>query len=244
MPVLKTETSPKDNLVLAALPDAELAKLVAELEHVAVADGDVLWEAGEKGDHLYFPTTAMISLVYEHQSGNSISVATLGRDGIAGMYIIAGIRMPDRAIVQCGGEAYRMRSSKVKNELAECGDFHALLLSYTNSLLVQISQNSICNRLHRIDQQLSRWLLECRDKLRTDSLSLTHDQIAGVLGVRRESVSLAAARLQKENLIKIGRGKIEIVNAGRLEKASCECYAVIKNHFEAALKEYVKSRGE
>lgn len=239
MPIPKFVDNPRNNRILAALPERELDKLLPELEHVEYEKNEVLWETDEKGEHIYFPTTSLISLVYENETGTSVSIATLGRNGVVGAGLIgANVRGPDRAIVTHGGAAYRMKVSRVNNELAECGDFQALLLSYTNSLLTNVSQHAICNRLHRIDQQLCRWLLGCCDELQADSLSITHDQIAGILGVRRESVSLAASQLQKRKLIKTTRGKVRILNTDRLADAACECYSVVKKHLDQTLQQY------
>lgn len=239
MPIPKPGDDPTNNRILAALPESELDKLREELEHAELEADQVLWEPDEEADYLYFPTTSLISLVYENDAGSSISIATLGRSGVAGIGLITGnVRTPDKAVVLYGGSSYRMKASRVENELKECGDFHALLVTYTHSLLVHISQNAICNRLHRIERQLCRWLLDCRDELQTDVLSVTHDQIASLLGVRRESISLAAAQLQKRKLIKTNRGKIRILDAEGIRSAACECYAIVNDHLNQALKEY------
>lgn len=239
MPIPKPIDSPRNNRLLAALPDGEFEKLLPVLEHVELEAGAILWETDEMGEYLYFPTTCLISLVYQNDAGVSVSVATFGRSGIAGTGMVVGsVRTPDRAVVTYGGAAYRMKASLVKNELADCGAFHALLLAYTNSLMTNISQHAICNRLHRIDQQLCRWLLDCKDDLQTDSLVITHDQIASVLGVRRESISLAAAQLQKSKIIRNSRGKIRILDTERLARAACECYSVVEQHLDEELKQY------
>lgn len=239
MPIPKPADTPRNNRLLAAMPDRELERLAPVLEYVELETGSILWETDESGEHIYFPTTSLISLVYENDAGVSASIATLGRRGIVGTGMIVGnIRTPDRALVTYGGGAYRMKASLVRNELADCGAFHSLLLTYTNSLMTSIAQHAICNRLHRIDQQLCRWLLDCQNDLQTDVLSITHDQIACVLGVRRESVSLAAAQLQKAKAIKTGRGRIRISDRDRLANAACECYSVIDEHLEQALKQY------
>jgi CRP-like cAMP-binding protein len=241
MPIPKPADNAGNNRILAALPAGELEKLEAALEHVELDGGQVLWETDEKGEHLYFPTTSLVSLVYANENGTSISVATLGRSSVVGAAMVgAHVRTPDRAVVTFSGHAYRMQVSHANSELAECGDFHTLLLVYSNSLMIHISQNAICNRLHRIDQQLCRWLLGCFDELLTDSLSITHDQIAAILGVRRESISLALSQLQKSRLIKTSRGKIRMLNPERMADAACECYSVVKDHQERALKKYAE----
>ncbi len=239
MPLPKLADTPRNNRILAALSDPEMEEVGPKLEHVRLETEQILWETDERGSHLYFPTTSLISLVYETDTGMSVSIATLGRSGIVGAGLIGGnVRTPDRAVVTYGGSAYRIKVAQVDNELADCGDFHKLLLAYTNSLMTKISQNAICNRLHRIDQQLSRWLLDCHDELATDSLAFTHDQIACILGVRRESISLAASQLQKGKIIKTSRGKVHISNPAQLSKTSCECYSIVREHLDKTLARY------
>lgn len=241
MPIPKPLDNPRNNRILAALPSGELDKLEPVLEYVELENGTILWETDEIGEYLFFPTTSLISLLYENETGVSVSIATIGRSGVVGTGMVVGdLRTPDRAVVTYSGAAYRMKASLVKEELAECGDFHSILLNYTNSLLINISQNAICNRLHRIDQQFCRWLLDCRDELETDLLSLTHDQIAGILGVRRESISLAASQFHKIKLIRTSRGKVRILDPERLLSASCECYSVVKSHLDKALEKYAE----
>lgn len=239
MPVPKLVDTPENNLLLAALPRAEFEKIVGVLEYVELESGRILWEPDEKGTHIYFPTSSLISLNYESDSGSSISVATLGRNGIVGTGIVMGnVRTPDRAVVHYTGYAYRMKAHSVKTELAECGDFQALLMTYTQALMTKISQNAICNRLHRIDKQLCRLLLDFQDELQTDTFVMTHDLVAGVLGVRRESVSLAAGTLQKQKLIKATRGKIRIINSESLRVTACECYSVAKAQLDHCITKY------
>ncbi len=239
MPVPKTVESPEQNVLLATLPKSEFDKLLGFIEHIELAAGRTLWDSGEKGLHIYFPTTCLISLNYDSDNGSSISVATLGRNGIAGTGIVMGnVRTPDRAVVQYPGSAYRMKATTVKNELKECGDFHSLMMTYTQTLMTKISQNAICNRLHRIDQQLCRLLLDFSDELQSDTFNITHDVIAGVLGVRRESVSLAAGQLQSRKLIKATRGKLKVLDLKALSSAACECYSVAKDHLDRSLATY------
>lgn len=239
MPVPKPADSPDDNALLAVLPRGEFEKLAGFLELVDLHAGDVLWESGQKNRHVYFPTTALISLVYESDNGASISIANIGRTGTAGANVVMGnVRTPDRAVVLLDGRAYRMATMSVEDELVDCGQFHALILAYTQALLVRISQNAICNRLHRIEQQLCRLLLELNDELQTEAFQLTHDEISAILGVRRESISLAAGQLRKRKLVKIGRGKIQILSIDGLRTAACECNTVASEQLSNCLKEY------
>jgi len=243
MPIPIAVEAVASNRFLAALPENEFLKIKGSLEHVGFEAGDTLWESGEKAKHLYFPTTSLISLLYESEAGTSISIATIGRSGIVGTNLVLGdARTPDKAVVQYSGSAFRMDVDSVEEELANCGDFQSLLMAYTQVLIIKISQNAICNRLHRIEQQLARWILDCADDLETTELAMTHDQIASVLGVRRESVSLAMSQLQNRKIINGGRGKIAMCDAAGLKAASCECYSLVKQQLETSLKKYVRRR--
>lgn len=243
MPIPAGIEAVASNKFLAALPENEFGKIKGSLEHVELEAEDSLWERDEKGKHLYFPTTALISLLYESENGNSLSIATIGRTGIVGTNLVLGdARTPDRAIVQYSGAAFRMDVESAEQELANCGDFQSLLMVYTQVLIIKISQNAICNRLHRIEQQLARWILDCCDDLESAELAMTHDQIAAALGVRRESISLAMAQLQSKKLINGGRGRIKICDAPGLRSAACECYSLVKQQLDTCLKKYVISR--
>lgn len=239
MQAKRKEAEPTENLVLGALPDRELERLMLRLERVELVDEQVLWESDEKGEHLYFPVSSLISLMYESDNGSTLSIASIGRHGVVGTAIVmSNIKTPDLATVTRGGAAFRLKAESVQKEFAECSDFQALLVAYTQSLIVKISQNAICNRLHRIDQQLCRWLLDWHDELKSRDVEMTHEQIARILGVRRESVSLAASELQKQKLAKGGRGKIRLVDLEGLEKSACECYKVIKDQDFQSLKAF------
>ncbi len=241
MPALQQKIDPTDNLVLAALPKAELDRVHDRLEQVELDDEQVLWESDEKGDHLYFPVSSLISLLYETDNGSTVSIATIGRHGVAGTAIVMStIKTPDLAVVIKGGTAFRLKAASVKKEFAECSSFQELLIAYTQSLLVRISQNAICNRLHRIDQQLCRWFLDWHDELERRDIKMTHEQISQVLGVRRESVSLALSDLQKRKMIKGGRGKIRLVDLEGLAKSVCECYEVVRDQNARCLSAFRK----
>jgi len=243
MPIPIGSEAVGSNRFLTALPENEFDKIKGSLEVVELQSGKLLWESDEKVKYLYFPTTSLISLLYESDTGSSISIATIGRSGIVGTNLVLGdARSPDRALVQSSGSAFRMDVNSAEEELANCGDFQSLLMAYTQVLIIKISQNAICNRLHRIEQQIARWLLDCSDDLETSELSMTHDQIAGVLGVRRESVSLAMTQLQNRNLINGGRGRVKICDAEGLRSASCECYSLVKQQLDSCLKKYIRNR--
>lgn len=239
MPLLLNSDGPRKNRILSALPDAEFQSLLPVLEHAELRSGATLWESDQTARYIYFPIDSLISLVYESHTGRSISIATLGRNGVVGTSVVMGnVKTPDRAVVNYDGVAYKMRSDRVKNELAECGDFQDLLVTYTQTLMTKIAQNSICNRLHRIDQQLSRLLLDFADELETETFRLTHDLIAGLLGVRRESVSIATGTLHKRGLINAARGKVTIIDRKSLANVACECYSVVKDQLERSLTKY------
>ncbi|MEO7674594.1 MAG: Crp/Fnr family transcriptional regulator [Pyrinomonadaceae bacterium] len=227
------------NRLLAALPKGEFEKIEPSLELVERENGDVLWEVEEKRKHLYFPTSMLICLLHETDRGLSAEVGVVGHEGVAGVSLFMGDpKMADRAVVQRGGVAYRMKSKAVKEEFAACGDFQDLLMSYTQSLITHISQTAVCYRLHSIDQQLARWLLINNDHQGSKTFEMTHEQIASILGVRRESVSVAAGKLQDLGLIKCGRGRIKLVDRKGMEGLTCECYSVVKENYERMLKDY------
>ncbi len=228
------------NHLLAALPRKEFARIESDLEPVSFALGDVLYESGDKLTHVYFPTTAIISLLYIMQSGATAEIGIAGNNGLVGIALfMGGETTSNRAVVQSAGAAVRMKGGAVKTAFALGGVFQNVLLRYTQSLMTQISQTAVCNRLHSVEQQLCRWLLINHDQLQTDKLVMTHDLIANMLGVRREGVSIAAGHLQGHGLIKYVRGTITILDRPGLEAAVCECYQVVVDEYDRLLGEYV-----
>lgn len=224
------------NRLLSALPEEEFARLLPHLSIVSVRRGEVLLESGQQLAHVYFPTTALISLFYIMEDGATAEIGVTGNEGLVGIpLIMGGETTPSRAIVQSAGEVVRLRAQAVYDEFAQGGRFQALLLRYTQALLTQVSLTAVCNRLHSIDQQLCRWLLLSHDQLPSGVLSMTHDQIASNLGVRREGVARAAKRLQDAGLIDYVRGTIRINDRVRLEKQVCECYKVVKDEYRRLL---------
>lgn len=233
------------NQLLAALPASEYEKIRPALERVTLERGQVLWEAEELNQHIYFPTTAMICMLYETESGQSIEVGMIGRQGLVGIATFMGdADLLHRVVVERAGDAYRMTGKAAMEEFSESGDFQDILMCYTQSLITQISQTAVCNQLHSVDQQLCRWLLMNHDHQMTTTFLMTHDQIAKLLGVRRESVSLAASQLQDRGLILCTRGKIEMVDRSRIEATSCECYRIVKAQYDRMLSKYIKAHGE
>ncbi len=230
--------SKSENVLLAALPGSEWSSINDACSIVELKKGQVLWEAEQKGKFLYFPINSLISLMYETGEGDSISVATIGRHGIAGTSIVVGIRTPDRAVVTYSGTAYEISSATVKKELSECGDFQDLLLTYTQGLLTQIAQNAICYKLHLLDHQLSRLLLELKDQLQTETFFVTQEEFANIIGVRRESVSLSLTNLSRQGIIETGRGRVTISDLTTLRSFVCECYDVISASRERIISKY------
>lgn len=241
MPTTKTQHDAQKNLILSALPESEFQNIVTSLELVDLAVGDVLWESEETRDFVYFPTTALVCLLYESDEGVSVEVGIAGRQGLLGVAtFMADAQMAKRAVVQVAGQAYRMKAKAVNEEFSECGDFQDVCMAYTQMLIAQISQSAICNQLHSVEQRFGRYLLINHDHHESNTFLMTHDQISHVLGVRRESVSLAASGLRDAGLIEYSRGKITLLDRKGLEDAVCECYAVVKEQYDRILAKYLK----
>lgn len=227
---------PRLNHLLRVLPRDEFERLVPQLELIPMRLGAVIYEAGALQDYVYFPTTAIVSLLYVMENGASAEIAIVGNEGIVGIALfMGGETMPNRAVVQSEGQAYRMRGSALNLEFGRAKAFQHLLLRYTLALLSQMAQTAVCNRHHSIDQQLCRWLLLSIDRLPSNELSMTQELIANMLGVRREGVTEAAGKLQEAGLIHYNRGRITILDRPGLEKRVCECYQVVQNEFHRLL---------
>jgi CRP-like cAMP-binding protein len=217
------------NRLLAALPPEVQNRLAAHLEPVNLPLGKVLYEAGDTPRDVYFPIDAIVSLLYVMESGDSAEISVIGNEGMVGVSVfMGGGSTPSRALVQSAGRALRMQSHFLKEEFNRHGDFLVLLLRFTQALITQMAQTAVCNRHHRIDQQLCRWLLLSLDRLPSNKLVMTQELIANMLGVRREGVTEAAGKLQREGVITYSRGHITVLDRERLESLSCECYAVVK----------------
>jgi CRP-like cAMP-binding protein len=235
--------SPRQNHLLAALPEGEYAHLSTELELVPLPLGIALYEPGVELNHVYFPTTAIVSLLYVMENGASAEIAVVGNEGIVGIALfMGGGTVPNRAVVQSAGHAYRMKGRVLKQEFARFGGrrhgaLHPLLLRYTMALLTQMAQTAVCNRHHTVDQQLCRWLLLSLDRLPANELQMTQELIANMLGVRREGVTEAAGRLQSAGLIRYSRGHITVLDRPGLEARVCECYEVVRKEFQRLLPE-------
>jgi CRP-like cAMP-binding protein len=229
-------STPRDNHLLAALPAAAWQRWQPQLEWVAMPLGQVLYESGQALSHVYFPSTAIVSLLYVMENGASAEIAVVGNEGLVGIALfMGGETTPSRAVVQSAGEGWRLRAAVVKQEFEQPGPVMHLLLRYTQALITQMAQTAVCNRHHTLDQQLCRWLLLSLDRLRSSELQMTQELIANMLGVRREGVTEAALRLQRRGLICYARGHISVLDRAGLEAGTCECYAVVKREYERLL---------
>ena len=229
-------SSPKTNHLLESLPDTEWQRWKPVLEEVELPLGRVLYESGSKLSHVYFPTTAIVSLLYVMENGASAEIAVVGNEGIVGVSLfMGGETTPSRAVVQSAGQGFRMSAERLKAEFNLAGPVLHLLLRYTQALLTQMAQTAVCNRHHSLDQQLCRWLLLSLDRLSGNELVMTQELIANMLGVRREGVTEGALKLQRAGLIRYGRGHITVLDRPGLEKRSCECYAVVKKEYDRLL---------
>lgn len=227
---------PAHNNLLAALTDEELKRLSPHLEQVTLTLGEVLSEPGDTLRHVYFPTDCIVSLVHVTQSGASAEIAVVGNEGLIGIALfMGGESTSSRAVVQSAGSAFRLPGHKIKEEFERHGDLLLLMLRYTQALITQMSQTALCNRHHSIDQQLCRWLLLSLDRLRSNKLKMTQELIANMLGVRREGVTEAAGKLQRQNVIEYNRGHIKVLDRKKLESLSCECYSAVKTETDRLL---------
>ena len=228
--------TPQQNHLLAALPDEVQSRLLPHLELVPLSLGKVLYESGDTLRHVYFPTDSIVSMLYVMENGASAEISVVGNEGLIGVALfMGGETTPSRAVVQSAGHAYQLLGQRLKDEFNRHGEMLLLMLRYTQALITQMSQTAVCNRHHSIDQQLCRWLLLSLDRLPDNHLTMTQELIANMLGVRREGVTDAAGKLQKLGVIEYSRGKITVINRPKLEKLSCECYAVVKQETDRLL---------
>lgn len=226
------------NRLLAVLPSDVLSRISGYLELIEMPLGKVLYEPGGTLRYVYFPTNAIISVLYVMKDGASAEIAIVGNEGVLGISVfMGGETTPNRAVVQSAGYAYRLKSELLKEEFLRAGPTMHLLLRYTQALMTQMCQTAVCNRHHSLDQQLCRWLLLSIDRLEGDELLMTQELIANMLGVRREGVTEAAGKLQVAGLIHYSRGHISVINRPGLEQRVCECYQVVRKEFERLLPE-------
>jgi CRP-like cAMP-binding protein len=224
------------NQLLAVLPHAESQRWLPHLEPVDFSLGEVVYESGVTLSHVYFPTTAIISLLYVMGNGSSAEIGVVGNEGIVGVSLFMGGQSTSgRAVVQSAGKGFRLKAQLMKREFNRAGPVLRLLLRYTQALITQMSQTAVCNRHHSLDQQLCRWLLLSLDRLEGNHLMMTQELIANMLGVRREGVTEGALKLQHAGLIQYTRGHITVLDRAALEGRSCECYAVVKKEYDRLL---------
>jgi len=229
---MKFARDPKSNHLLAALPPDEWERWEPQLEWIDMPLGQVLYESGNKQSHVYFPTTAIVSLLYVMESGASAEIAVVGNEGVVGISLfMGGETTPSRAVVLSAGQGFRLKGQAIKDEFGRSGPVIHLLLRYTQALITQMSQTAVCNRHHSLDQQLCRWLLLSMDRLRGNELVMTQELIANMLGVRREGVTEGALSLQRDGLIRYSRGRITVLDRPGLEERTCECYAVVRKEY-------------
>jgi len=227
---------PRRNHLLAVLPASEMQRWLPQLEPVTLTLGQVLYESGVTLEHVYFPTTAIVSLLYVMEDGASAEIAVVGNEGVVGVSLfMGGESTPSRAVVQSAGHGFRLKAQLVKDEFNRAGPVMHLLLRYTQALITQMAQTAVCNRHHSLDQQLCRWLLLSLDRLPGNELVMTQELIANMLGVRREGVTEGALKLQQAGLIRYARGRITVLDRAALEKRACECYAVVRKEYDRLL---------
>jgi CRP-like cAMP-binding protein len=233
---MNADDEPRQNQLLAALKEDESRRWLPSLEAVDLPLGKVLYEPGVAMSHVYFPTTAIVSLLYVMENGASAEIAVVGHEGLVGISLfMGGESTPSRAVVQSAGRGFRLSAQLVKDEFDRAGPLLHLLLRYTQALITQMAQTAVCNRHHSLDQQLCRWLLLSLDRLDGDDLVMTQSLIANMLGVRREGVTEAALALQGAGLIRYSRGRISVLDRRGLERRTCECYAVVKREYDRLL---------
>ncbi len=231
-----TASEVKHNHLLAALPGAELQQWLPLLEAVDLPLGLVLYESGRTLSHVYFPTTAIVSLLFVLEDGESAEIAVVGNEGVVGISLfMGGESTPSRAVVQSAGRGYRFSSRSIKEAFGRNGAVMRLMLRYTQALITQMVQTAVCNRHHTVDKQLCRWLLLSMDRLQGNELVMTQELIADMLGVRRGGVTEAALKLQSAGLIRYARGHITVLDRPGLEQRTCECYAVVKKEYDRLL---------
>jgi len=233
---MATAGDPRDNWLLAALAAREWDRWVPHLEPVTLPLGRVLYEPGGKLPYVFFPTTAIVSLLYVMENGASAEIAVVGNEGLVGISLfMGGESTSSQAVVQAAGHGFRLQARHVMEEFNRGGPVLHLLLRYTQALITQMAQTSVCNRHHALDQQMCRWLLLTLDRLQASEVVMTQELLSTILGVRRASVSEIAGQLQKDGLIRYERGRITVLDRPGLERRSCECYGVVKKEYDRLL---------
>jgi CRP-like cAMP-binding protein len=232
----ESRSTPKQNRLLASLPEADYRVLQPKLQLVGLPLGASLYESGDSLSHVYFPTRGIVSLLYVTENGDSAELAVIGCEGMVGVSLfMGGETTPNRAVVQAACDAYRLPARDLKAKFAEGGSFQLLMLKFTQALITQVSQTAVCNLHHTVEQQLCRWLLLSLDRLPGNEIQMTQELIANMLGVRRQGVTEAARKLENRGLIKYSRGLITVINRQALKERCCECYDVVKRETDRLL---------
>jgi CRP-like cAMP-binding protein len=225
------------NYILDALPAEEYERLRPHLERVELSLGEVIYHPDERIKYVYFPEDAMSSVIATTPDGASAEVGVIGSEGIVGIAVLMGLdSTPNECIIQLQGFALRIKAEEIRKEFKQNGVFHDIVLKYIHALIMQISQTALCNRIHVIEQRLSRWLLMCHDRSSSNTLTLTQDFLAVMLGTNRPSVTNTAILLQGGGFIKYARGKITIIDREGLEDFACDCYKVVKPEYDRLAK--------
>ncbi len=236
MPAAAAPSPSPRNRLLALLPEDEFERLRPHLSPILLTAGQPIYDPGRPADWIYFPTTAVVSFVHITASGATTQVGLVGNEGVLGLAVLLGAKsLPDGAVVQIAGDALRSRGELVADEFWRGGVFQHLLLRYLQALMTQISQTAVCNQMHSVEQRLCRWLLLCLDRVESDELTMTQEFLAGMLGDRRESVTLAAGNLQSLGLIQYARGRLTLLDRAGLEARACECYQVVRTEIARVL---------
>lgn len=234
--MIRDPSKPLSNQLLAALPEEERARWLPQLQPVEFKLGQVLYESGSPQRYVYFPTSAIVSLLYVTENGSSAEIAIVGFEGIVGIALfLGGETSPSRGVVQSAGHGFRLPARVIQEEFNRSLPVMHLMLRYAQALIAQISQTAVCNRHHSVQQQLCRWLLMSMDRLPGNHLHMTQELISNMLGVRREGVTDNANKLQQAGLIRYARGHIEVLDRPGLEQIVCECYSVVKKEYERLL---------
>jgi len=230
----------EQNHLIAALPAEDCARLLPQMEYVSLPQGQIVFDVHERERYVYFPTEGVIAKSYALENGAIAAFAFVGNEGAIGIAtILGGSNTPHQSVVMCSGHAYRLSAGLMEREVQRSVPLRLLLLLHGQALITQIAQIAVCNRHHTVEQQLCRCLLTFHDRLLTADLKITQEQIAAMLGVRREGISEAVVRLKRAGLICCSRGHITILDRPRLEARACECYEVVRREHVRLLPPHI-----
>ena len=224
------------NRILAALPHDEFEQLRPKLREVSFQIGDIVYQAEEEIEWVYFVNRGVVSWLATLEDGNTVEAGVIGPEGVAGLPVVLGARStPNQGLVQSTVDASRISARDVVNEFRKGKELNRMILRFVQAMFTQVAQTAACNRLHTLDQRLARWLLMTHDRTVGDSFPLTQEFLSRMLGVRRAGVSVAANNLRQDGLLDYRRGDIHVLDRAGLERASCECYEIVKQEYEQIL---------